>query len=241
MTETTLTLPRRPNRRRSRAWTGPIVLGLALIPASLIAAWSYVGTLDLNEPDAWFLDAKLASLRTSEQRCHTTLTAPAIIATPVPDHPYENGCGWQNAVHIKAAGGARVGVGIASCDVAAAFAMWVEHAIQPAALKYFGKRVTRIKHMGSYSCRNIVGNKLLSGFRSQHATASAIDISGFTLEGGRNISVKRDWRGTGPEAQFLRTIHARACRYFRVAIGPEYNEAHHDHFHVDRGYFSACR
>jgi hypothetical protein len=77
--------------------------------------------------------------------------------------------------------------------------------------------------------------------RSQHATANAIDISGFTLDGGRQISILRDWTSKGPEAAFLKEVHHRACRYFRVALGPEYNAAHKNHFHFDRGAFSRCK
>ena len=47
--------------------------------------------------------------------------------------------------------------------------------------------------------------------------------------------------GEGPEARFLRAAHGRACRYFRVAIGPEFNAAHWNHIHLDRGVFMGCR
>jgi hypothetical protein len=38
---------------------------------------------------------------------------------------------------------------------------------------------------------------------------------------------------TGPRAQFLRAAHAAACRIFGTTLGPEANEAHRNHFHVD--------
>ena len=38
----------------------------------------------------------------------------------------------------------------------------------------------------------------------------------------------------GPAYQaFLRQIHAEACKYFGTVLGPESNEAHRDHFHID--------
>jgi hypothetical protein len=55
------------------------------------------------------------------------------------------------------------------------------------------------------------------------------------------IGVKASWKGNGSEASFLRAVHERACRYFRVAIGPDFNAAHEDHFHYDRGIFRTCR
>jgi hypothetical protein len=38
---------------------------------------------------------------------------------------------------------------------------------------------------------------------------------------------------TGPRARFLREVHAAACRIFGTTLGPEANEAHRNHFHVD--------
>ena len=35
------------------------------------------------------------------------------------------------------------------------------------------------------------------------------------------------------EAAFLRRLHHGACSVFTTVLGPEANEAHHDHFHFD--------
>ena len=91
--------------------------------------------------------------------------------------------------------------------------------------------------MGTYRCRNIEGKSR----PSEHASANAIDISGFTLKDGRKISVLHHWRDNGPEAKFLRGARVAACRYFRATLGPNYNTAHADHFHFDRGVFWACK
>jgi len=32
-----------------------------------------------------------------------------------------------------------------------------------------------------------------------------------------------------------------ACRFFDVVLGPDYNDAHRDHFHLDMGAYRACR
>ncbi len=48
---------------------------------------------------------------------------------------------------------------------------------------------------------------------------------------------------TGPRALFLRDAHAAACRIFGTTLGPEANEAHRNHFHVDmaeRKYKKIC-
>jgi hypothetical protein len=119
--------------------------------------------------------------------------------------------------------------------------MWLAHDVQPLAAEMLGSRVTSVQHMGTYACRNVLGRKWGFPSLSQHATANALDVSGFTLANGRQISVARHWSGSGPEARFLREIHGRACRYFRVAIGPEFNALHRDHFHYDRGPLSRCK
>jgi hypothetical protein len=36
-----------------------------------------------------------------------------------------------------------------------------------------------------------------------------------------------------PKQKFLHEIHARACKYFGTVLGPEANNAHKNHFHVD--------
>ena len=76
---------------------------------------------------------------------------------------------------------------------------------------------------------------------SQHGLGNAIDVSGFRLEDGRLISVKTHWDAGGPEQKFLRRIHKGACELFSVTLGPEYNAAHADHFHLDMGGGKVCR
>ncbi len=242
------TAPRkRRAARRPRIRAASLVVAIAIILFAVFrqglipAAWSPLPALDIASPNAWLVDWRIAELKRDRALCTRVLKAPHIVATPVRDNPVKDGCGWENAVRISSAGGAALSVGTVSCEVAAGIAMWLAHDVQPLALARFGARVTSVQHMGSYSCRNVRGGKFSFAARSQHATANALDIAGFTLANGRRISVLRDWSGSGPEARFLHEIHARACRYFRVAIGPEYNALHRDHFHYDRGLFSRCK
>ncbi|MFM9939993.1 MAG: extensin family protein [Hyphomicrobiaceae bacterium] len=60
--------------------------------------------------------------------------------------------------------------------------------------------------------------------------------------GGPKTATKdaqRQDAGAGPgdaaarQQAFLRQIHAEACKYFGTVLGPESNEAHRDHFHLD--------
>ena len=96
--------------------------------------------------------------------------------------------------------------------------------------------------MGTYSCRNMIGNSKWTNMRSQHALANAIDIGGFRLADGRDISSRQGLQGRRPRGGAScarRTM--RACSYFRVAIGPEFNAAHWNHLHLDRGVFERCK
>ena len=78
-------------------------------------------------------------------------------------------------------------------------------------------------------------------FRSQHARANAVDIASFTVQDGTVISVLKNWNGDGPSAQFLHKVHRDSCRYFRVSLSPDFNIAHQDHLHLDRGLLRSCR
>lgn len=207
-----------------------------LVPQSL----SPLPAISLDARPGWFVDARLASLRYDAPLCQAVLKPPHIEATPIADHPIKDGCGWVNAVRFDSAGGVRLSVDKLTCEMAAGVALWLEYEVQPAAEAAFGARVASAEDFGTYDCRNIIGNPLFASRRSQHATANALDVASFTLTDGRTISVVRDWNGKGPEAAFLRDIHDRACRYFRVTLGPGYNEAHRNHFHLDRGLGWMC-
>jgi hypothetical protein len=223
-----------------------ILLIFLLLGAAIFAAFwfgvvpqtfSPLSPLSLDKRDQWFVDLRLAALRRDPTLCRAILKQPYVNAIPVADKPPENGCGWANSFGFSEVGGARVSVQPLTCEMVAALALWTRYELQPAAMAIFGHPVAKVDHLGTYSCRNIEGKNR----RSEHASANAIDISGFTLLDGRKISVFHHWRSTRSEAKFLRRVQRAACRYFRVTLGPEYNAAHADHFHFDRSAFWSCR
>ena len=61
------------------------------------------------------------------------------------------------------------------------------------------------------------------------------------VQDGKRVSVARDWQGDDAESRFLKSIHAGACRFFDGVLGPDYNRAHANHFHLDRGGWGLCR
>jgi hypothetical protein len=242
-----MALPRRQGGRRHSF--AKILLVVLLVASGAISMWLGIlprwlnpfPRLELAGARPWFVDFRLAALRHDRQLCAATLTKPQIHAQPVDDKPSESGCGWENSVRISDVAGAALPVGTLTCEMAAGLALWFAHDVQPLAQRLLGSPVKRVEHMGGYACRNIIGSKVLKGFRSQHASANAIDIAGFQLADGKRIRIARDWKGDNAESRFLRQVHRTACRYFRVALSPEFNAAHHDHFHLDRGPFVRCR
>ncbi len=47
---------------------------------------------------------------------------------------------------------------------------------------------------------------------------------------GTDVAKKKGQRA---EMAFLKTVHRQACQYFGTVLGPEANQAHRDHFHLD--------
>mgnify|MGYP003632355300 CR=1 FL=1 len=84
----------------------------------------------------------------------------------------------------------------------------------------------------SYSCRRVYGRE--EGRWSEHATADAVDVAGFRLEDGTQVSVLRDWDDGGPKSAFLREVRNGACDLFATVLSPDYNAAHRDHLHLDQ-------
>jgi len=201
--------------------------------------WNPWAPLAVADPPNLLTRYKLARLDRDPAECMAVLAGATVRFTPVPDRDAGNGCGLTNAVRIEATS-AQVGAPfMLACRSAVSLAMWETHGLQPAARRHFGKPVARIEHYGSYACRNVYGGE--GDRRSQHATADALDVAAFVLDGGHRVRVRDGWSDKGADAAFLREAHGQACRFFDAVLGPDYNAAHRDHFHLDRGSYRACR
>ena len=195
---------------------------------------SPLGPPDLNRPVDRLTGARLAALAENDALCSAVLRQGRVAHIPLP--PLRSGqCGYTNAVRLTQGSGTgatlRPDSPGMSCAVAAAYHLWMRDIVQPAAQAHFGQRVTGVDHFGSYGCRRTYGRE--SGSWSEHASANAIDIAGFRLANGRRISVVRHWNGTDQERAFMREVRDGACRLFATTLSPDYNQAHHDHFHFD--------
>lgn len=181
--------------------------------------------------------------RSSDASCVAELSQTGARFNPIPDTYAAPGCNKLGTVQLSALSGdaaqfAISNLGPVKCKTAKAFSNWARFGVDRAARQILGTSLARIETMGSYNCRNVAG----SNKKSAHATADAIDVSAFLLADGRRISLTDDWNGGTPaEREFLRVVHKSACKRFGTVLGPNYNRAHADHFHLEGTGSKFCR
>ncbi len=225
--------------REFRAW-----IILILVPAVLIALFFWLAPqrhnplapIDLTEEPGFGTWHKLTRAKKHSEVCFNALDDAGVLYTPLENSPKSDKCGLYNALSLGQSYTPFSAPLRMTCAQTAALYTWERHIVAPAATKFLGSPVERIETYGSFSCRNVAG----TGRASEHAGANAIDVSGFRLKDGRLIDVKKHWRAGGKEAKFLRKVHKGGCKLFSVTLGPDYNAAHADHFHMDMGSSRAC-
>lgn len=146
-------------------------------------------------------------------------------------------CEVSGAVVVSNFSRARIKTEDMRCAIAARLYTWERHVLQPAARQILGEEIVEVLHYGSFSCRRIRGGSSMS----EHATANAFDISGFRTKSGKVISVRRVWNTQTTEDHFLHIARDGLCDWFNSTLSPDYNADHVDHFHVDMGWWQACR
>lgn len=224
-----------------------------------LAVWAVIAALGFLAVDAWVppqhlpwkplrLDdpigaattVKLMRVSGDPARCRAVLREGGVRIVDQPERRSGEFCSVTNAVAVRGGTTAlRPSGPVMTCPVALSFALWARHSLQPAARAILGSEVAAIEHYGTYACRRIYGQT--EGRASEHASANALDVAAFRLRDGRRVTVARDWSDEGPEGSFLRAARDGACRTFGAVLGPEYNAAHRDHLHLDRGRYSVCR
>lgn len=231
------------------AWAGllALLLDMAIVSLLLGAAVARFAPpqdlpwtpLELNAPVGLATQVKFEQAARAPAQCRAVLEAGGVAFTEVPPRTAGD-CPTRNTVTLSegtlALSPARP---MMTCPQALAYAFWTRHDVQPAARAELGQPVARIEHYGTFACRNMYGRD--TGMRSEHASANALDVAAFRTASGRQISVLRDFRGDDAEGRFLRRVRDGACRWFRATLSPDYNAAHADHLHLDRGRFRACR
>lgn len=216
---------------------------LAIVAAVVFAGWSWLKShpehdpsapLDLRDPVGMATAGKLAALKDDPAKCRAVLDRSEVPYSAL-EPAGEGECVRPDRLQLddyplspKAPP--------TTCAVATALEIWRTRTVEPAARDILGSDLSRIQHLGAYSCRRLYGRS--EGAWSEHATGNAIDIAAFVLEDGRRISVIGDWDAPGDEgtdeARFLRHVRDGACGVFATVLSPDYNSAHADHFHLDQ-------
>ena len=199
--------------------------------------WNPFKPLDLKAPTTFVQRWKIANALDDAPQCRAAIKAAGLSAQRRDDQIRSENCSLVDTVALRRLDSMSMRKVDTRCSVAMSLYLWEREVVQPAAQRFFGEPVSKLLHFGSYSCRRIKG--LWSW--SQHARANAVDIAGFKLKSGRQISVLQDWPKPSDASRFLRVVREGACDHFSMVLGPDYNEAHKDHFHFDHGFWSGCR
>lgn len=211
-----------------------VYLGWWHVPPN-IAPWSKI---DLQESPGRFARMQLNSLADEPGVCFLALDRSGLEYRRIRDRPIRDGCGQPNGLSVLRSNVPYSSGFTASCPLAAGL-FWYEQEVQQLAQLHLGGELARIDHVGTYACRNVNWTKY--GRRSEHATANAIDITGFRLADGRRVSVLSHWGEDSAKGRFLSEARDAGCGLFNTVLGPDYNVRHKSHFHFDLGRSRICR
>lgn len=227
------------------AWSVLVELAIAaLLLAAAVIRWAPPEDLPwtplrLDQPVGLATGFKFAVAAADPARCRAVLSEGGVRFVEEPER-VSGACSTRNTVRLQTpAAPLSPAAPVMTCPQALAYAFWTRHAVQPAARAELGEPVAAIEHYGTFACRNLYGRA--TGARSQHAFANALDVAAFRTASGRRVSVLNDFADPGRDGRFLRRVRDEACPWFAAVLSPDYNEAHRDHLHLDRGRFRACR
>nr|WP_257624472.1 extensin family protein [Enterobacter cloacae] len=194
--------------------------------------------LTLDDPPGKITQYKLRRL--TPEACASLLSQAnqkALIRTqPVADSA--GACPLHNVVRVRDFGPVSLNSSfLASCPLALSSALFVSQQARPLTKTWTGSELTRIEHLGSYACRNIYHRP--DARRSEHASAEALDISAFQLANGERVTILRGWRSTKTQP-WLQALLTASCGYYGNGLGPDYNAAHSNHFHLGMRGFGLC-
>jgi hypothetical protein len=164
--------------------------------------------------------------------CGGALIDAGVVAEPLPQIS-AGVCGMPDPVKLTAlAGGAMKidGGAIVDCAIAGKLGRWITESVEPKAAATLGGKVTALRVVDSYSCRNRDG--IATAKLSEHAHGNAIDIGAFQIDGGRWITIG-DAAATPADTIFLAAVRASACGPFTTVLGPGSDPYHATHFHLD--------
>jgi hypothetical protein len=212
----------------------------AWLVLALVPALSACGRFGVPPREAWRGDAERQCLRSGQVKTSAYLTE-----RPAIHDSYS--CGMDRPLLLTAFANGRIGLAremTLGCPMVAATEAWLAEIVQPAAERFYGSTVIRMR-TGGYSCRG--RNGASNGPLSEHAFGNALDVFSFSFADGREVTIARGWRGEAHEQNFLRAVFVGACGRFSTVLGPGSDAQHADHFHLDlarrqsRGGEAHCR
>jgi hypothetical protein len=193
--------------------------------------------LSIDHPVGLATGAKVARARSDASQCRAVLREGRVGYADEPGRS-SGFCSTRGALRLTAGvTRLRPASPVMTCSEALAYAIWDRQVLRPAA-EQLGEAVASVDHYGTYACRNVYGEA--GGRPSEHATANALDVAGFTLVDGRRVRVLDDFRREDARGRFLRRVRDGACGLFRAVLSPDYNAAHRDHLHLDMGRYGVC-
>lgn len=203
-------------------------------------AWNPTKPLRVDAPITSLTNWKLRGALGDDAQCLAVLQASASFTSETPLQDSAD-CFILPRITLRGAGQTSLKAVETRCQTALRIAMWERHGLQAAAQRHLGVNVSEIRHYSSYSCRKMRTGTGGTPRMSTHATANAIDVSGFVLADGRRVNLEQDWPKIGATSDFLRDAFQAACLWFPVALGPDYNALHADHFHLQTNGWGLCR
>ena len=199
-----------------------------LVPALAAATLSACSIGQKPQRPAWRTQAENACL--AERR-----VSPSDYIALAPEVDGPGICGLTRPFKVTALQGGAVAFNATAtldCSMVAELDAWLADTVQPAAQARFGQQIVQINSMGSYACRGM--NNMRGAQLSEHAFGNALDIGGFVLADGREITLVRDWgRGDPQTRAFLMDVHRGSCGHFSTVLSPGSNAFHYNHIHVD--------
>jgi hypothetical protein len=195
--------------------------------------------LTLDDPPGKITQYKLRRL--TPEACGALLSQAnqrkLIRTQPVADSA--GACPLANVVRVRDFGPVSLSSSfLASCPLALSSALFVSQQARPLTKTLMGRELTRIDHLGSFACRNIYHRA--DARRSEHASAEALDVSAFRLADGERVTVLKGWTSAKTQP-WLQALLAASCGYYGNGLGPDYNAAHANHFHLGMRGFGHCR
>lgn len=195
---------------------------------------------DFRDAEGPFTQLKFQRALLTEDACKAALrTSETVFIDEAPRLSENPNCHIRERVVTSEIAGVRLNALDTRCDTALRMTAWVEFEVKPLAREMLGRELSGVDHVGSYNCRTMRTSSGNSSRMSKHATAEAVDVSGFRFEDGSSLTLVRDWNGA--HGDFLKAVHDASCDYFPLVLGPEYNALHRDHFHLEEGGWRACR